>query len=266
MAKKRRLKKKEQYIREVVSERTGLTSFQFEFRYTDIAGNAAREVKTFSEKEYGSADLAKRAAVRYRDEFVRQNETIGIPIKKKTTVQELFDKKFELFPRSVKTVQHHESYFRNYIKDDYGERDIQSITSKDIQICLNRLVSTKSDDMISNVLGIWRDIFKTAAFLKLSVIDQTMMVEKPKSKAIIKKRQMLLDAPSLDDICERIMAKSRKDDRNYFNSVILCYIVKVMYYTGIRPAECFALSRNEIDLKNKRISIRFATGSNTIST
>ena len=35
MAKKRRLKKKEQYIREVVSERTGLTSFQFEFRYTD---------------------------------------------------------------------------------------------------------------------------------------------------------------------------------------------------------------------------------------
>lgn len=266
MAKKRRLRKKEQYIREVISDRTGMTSYQFEYRYTDIAGNPAREVKTFSEKEYGSADMAKRAAVRYRDQFVRQNETIGIPIKKKTTVQELYEKKFELFPRSVKTMKHHESYYRCYIKDDYGERDIQSITSEDIQICLNKMISTKSDDMISNVFGIWKDIFKTAAFLKLSVIDQTVMVEKPKSKAPIKKRQVLLDAPSIEDICERIMARARMDDKSYFNHMILCYIVKVMYYTGMRPAECFALSRDEIDLKSKTIAIRYAIGSNTVCT
>lgn len=258
---KRRLQKKEQYITEIISKRTGKISYKFEYRYTDIAGNPARETRTFSAKDFSSPEEAKRAAVLYRDQFLLQYEKTGIPVKRAITLDELFEKKFELFPKSLKTRKKHKSYYGLYIQPSFGNTDIKDLKAEDIQISLNAMAANKSDDLISSVLSIWRELFKTAIFMDVVVSDITIKVIKPKSKAANKKRAVLSTVPSLDYVINKIKEKSRQNDKAYYNGEILCYVIRVMAITGIRPAECFAISRDDIDLVNKELSINFSVGS-----
>lgn len=259
---KRRLNKKEKYITERVSERTGIHTFRFDYRYTDIAGNQDREIKVFSEKDYGSVEMAKRACVQYRDQFLFLHDSTGIPVKTSITVNQLFEKKFELFPRSYKTKKQQIINFNQYIKPKYGSYDIKDISAKDIQLTLNILVNDKSDNLISKVLSIWKGLYRTAIFLDLVTIDQTIKVIRPKSKASRKSRNVLSNVPSIEYVYEKIRDNSSQSDLSYYNGEILIYIIKVMYHSGIRPAECFAICRDDVDFKNKILYLNFAIGSN----
>lgn len=259
---KRRLQKKEQYITELTSSRTGMKSFKFHYKFTNISGEHDSITKTFPAKEYGSVDEAKRAAVNFRDKFILQYETVGIPAHKKYTLNELFEKKFELFPKSFKTQKRHKSYYKNYIQPLFGEKDITKIKAEEIQVSLNQLTMTKSDNLISMVFTLWKELFKAAIFLDVITFDQTIKVTRPKSKVIVKKKQVLTNVPSIDYVCDKIREKSTHGDFAWYNGEVLIYVVKIMYYTGIRPAECFALSRDDIDLDNNILRIQKAVGSN----
>lgn len=54
---------------------------------------------------------------------------------------------------------------------------------------------------------------------------------------------------------------TRNSDKDKFETEILIYALFVLYYTGMRPCECFALTRHDVLLKNRIIIINKEIGS-----
>ena len=85
--------------------------------------------------------------------------------------------------------------------------------------------------------------------------DETLKVIVPRSEKIETHRDVKMSC-SLDDVIKAIL----KYGPNKFNAKIIAYALITMAYTGIRPSECYALTKKDVDLKNKTISINKAIG------
>lgn len=261
MAKTKKFRK-EKYIKDRKSKKTGLITYQVSFAYLDDEGNETTYNKSFSEKEYGSAALAFEAAKQHRDKMRHKLNTEGIEKPKaKYSVDDAYILSKKLFPQSVETFRKHDVQYNAYIKPMYGNKPIIDIKASDIMFCLNALIEDKTDDTIKRVFGIWKRIISAALIEDILFKDPTIKVKIPRSEVPSFHRNVDTTIETIQKVQNAIMKYARKSVRYQFNAKRLCYAIQLMYYTGMRPSECFALTRSDLNFESLTISVNKAVGS-----
>lgn len=142
------------------------------------------------------------------------------------------------------------SQYRSKLKiilDAFGEKEISSITQKDIQVFLNGMES-RAESYVRDVLNILRQIFDAA-------IDDDLVRKNPaRSKRIVNPSKTRYERRALTESERRQIANGfssveRRDDRLY---------LAFLFYGGMRPGEVLGLRWEDIDRANGVIRIRQA--------
>lgn len=253
--------RKEKYIKQRYSSLTKKYSFQVSFEYYDLEGNPSTYTKTYNEKDYTTPGEALDAACKHRDKMRHKLNTEGIPKQSSYNLSEVYKLSKELFKLRVETIRKHDLLFSKYILSFVGDKEIKKVKALDIYKSLNNMASTSSDNTIERVFSIWKKIYKAARVHRLVTIDITEEVLVPKSEILKTKKDVTTNYATLEAVIEALRKRTKKSNNHIFNIELIIYGLKVMYYTGIRPCECFALKRSNIDLIKNNIYIDIELGS-----
>lgn len=245
--------KKEKYVSE--KKRKTTTSWVVKIPYY-IGSERRTYERAFSEADFG--DHARQMAIYHRNEKLAEFQQGNIP-QTAPTVRECFDRAGALFPRRPKTQRQHDYFLRLGI-GAMADVPIDQIKASDVQMSLNRYAETHTHDMTAKLLSVWRLIFKAAALDEIRVTDKTIGVTVPKDKKPVTKRKMEISKQEFDLFCEALLSYHEWDEEGAQISRAIWEVLQVMYYTGIRPAEAFALTDRDIDLEKGLISINKAVG------
>jgi len=178
------------------------------------------------------------------------------------TADKLFDRKFDIFAVNFKTKKNHTSIY-NIGKQDLGNKKITDITLAELQSNINKYAETHSAKMISHYISIWKQIYKTAQMDNIAVKDITILLKTPKSRKITKSKPVDLSDDDFDKFLDAVKRYNAIHKDGAYNSDIVIHLLLTMYYTGIRPAECLALTEKDIDFENNTITINKIVGSST---
>ena len=253
--------RKEKYIKQRVSPRTGTIAFQVSFTYKDIYDQTVDYNKSFTELDYSSASAALEQACKHRDAMRYQLSTVGIVKQQKITLREVFDDTKTTFTFRAETNRKHDLTFNKYIAPGLENKDISKVTAMDIQRSLNVMVEDCSDTLIKYVFSIWKTIIKTARMKKYIQINITEEVIKPSSMKIKQKKDVCTSYSTVTEVIESLRKRTKKSDKYLFDTEIIIYAIKVMYITGLRPAECFCLNKTDISFENSILDINKQIGS-----
>lgn len=218
--------------------------------------------KSFNVARFATATECMNTAKYWRDVKLKEIGS-GYSFAHTPTVFELFVQTRELYNIPVKTWKRHVSAYKHGI-DAYANIAITDIKASDIQLCINRAIEQYSTEATQRVLALWRQIYKTATMQDIPVSDKTIAVIIPKKKApAVEKKQVLI---SDDDFFKytnwlQTTYKYTRDPKGKHRKLVLLCLIWIMYYTGIRPSEAYALQRSDIDMVNNTISITKAVGS-----
>lgn len=227
--------RKEEYITQRCGK-SGKWTFQVFIRTDETT-----ITKSFSERDYGNAKLAFETAVNYRDRVKVEilNNTIFKP--QNITVEGVFEEYIESCPLSYTTKNKHRKLFNKYITTK--QTPIQQLTRADIVADLNNMVDTCADDTIDRVMSIYRnDVIQHALYKEYITRDLLAGVKCPRSIKIHQKKSTETDRETILEV-ERLLLASQC---NEYNKKLIYYLMEVLYYTGMRPAEAEALTRNDI--------------------
>lgn len=239
--------KKELYI----FQRQGKNGWTFQVK---IRTDDYNVVKSFAEKDYGSARTAYESAVLFR------NKTL-IDISEKTilkasafSVDEVFNDYIETTTDSYSTKNKHQKLYKKYISTK--DIPIQELTKADIISNLNAITDQCSDDTIARVYSIYRNDIVLHA-LNNEYINRDLMagIKRPASRLIVRKKETTTDRETILEVERLLLASDVKE----FNKKLIVYLIEVLYYTGLRPAEAEALTRD--DIKKDHIVINKQLGS-----
>lgn len=219
--------KKEKYVWQVKED----NGWRFIVKYKGIT-------KSFSEGVFGSARRAYDQAVAFRDKALTSfiDVMCGVCTQKVCTV---FNETFDILPVREETKRKHVIYFGKYAD---GDMLITDVTKATVIQSLNSMIRECSDDTIARMLSIWRRIFKTAIIKEYVRTDVTVGITPPKSQLIRRPhRKVLTDRATLDLVengLESILSRNE--------ALAVKNALEMMYYTGVRPCECFALNKEDI--------------------
>lgn len=245
--------KKEKYVSE--KKRKTTTSWVVKIPY--YLGNERRTYeRAFSEADFG--DHARAMAIYHRNEKLAEFQAGNVP-QTAPTVRECFDRAGALFPRRPKTQRQHDYFLRLGI-GSLADVPIDEIKASDVQMSLNRYAETHTHDMTAKLLSVWRLIFKAAVLDEIRVTDKTIGVTVPKDKRPVTKRKMEITRQEFDLFCEALLSYHEWDQEGAEISRTIWEVLQVMYYTGMRPAEVFALTDQDVDLEKRLISVNKAVG------
>lgn len=227
--------KKEQYIQQREGS-NGKYSFQVRIRTEDT-----EVVKSFKEKDFPSARIAYETAIRFRDKTLYEIRNGLVVRQSNSTVQDMFDYYLDTTTDSYKTKRKHTYLFNKYVL--HKETKMQQLTKAMIQEDLNRMVEIASNDTIMKVYSIWKNaIVNTALLQDILARDIMLGVRRPASKVIHIKKSTKTDRATLDKVKKLITGSLI----NKYNARIINFLLELLYYTGMRPAEALALTRNDI--------------------
>lgn len=243
--------KKEKYIEEMKG------------RYrVRIRKNGKDYMRYFNFADYPSERLCLQSAIQHRDKVLYEMQ-IGkyTATASDKTFDDVYEEMKVLFPKSIST---HNKFDILYNKHFYNLKDIPiaELSALDIIMCLNAMVETASDNTIQRCLSIVRQVIKTARIKKYILVDVTEEIIPPKSKYRVKKREPLANMDSVTRIIEEFES-CKSNARTKHDRYMIAQAIKILLYTGIRPAECFALTRDNIDLKKGTLHVTGQLGSTT---
>ena len=243
---------KEKYINEKESAKGKY--FRVYINYDDCGKRAAFS-KNVRIDDYPSRKVALDVAKGIRDQALLDIRAKRIRKMETPTIKEIYEKKFEIFPVSLKTKQKHYIYFQALA--DFKDTPIGDITVEQIQISINKYAETHSKGAVKRILILWGQLYKTAQIMGIPVTDKTLNITKPKSKVVTIRRDVNI---SVDDFNAFLDALLNYGNDPYYTRTIW-YLLKIMYYTGMRPAEVLALTRDDINLATGLIRVNKAVGS-----
>jgi integrase len=227
------------------------TAFLIEIPYKDEEGTQKRYTATVKVLDYGDEKTALIAAQRIRNEALNDIQS-GKLKRSFPTIKSLYRQKWELMPLSINTHEKQDAIYSTAIRP-IESKYIDEVTVSDIQLSVNQYALDHSQDAVSRLMTVWRQIFKCALILGYDVPDRTEAVIIPKSKIVTQHRDVRMN---VDDFL--IVLDALKDSGRY-NDRVIYYMLLIMYYTGCRPAEALALTAD--DISDMYIRINKAVGS-----
>lgn len=251
---KKLIKKKEKYIHEIITK-SGSHILKIEIRQQ---GQSFRKNVPIDDFETPGQALA--VAVKIRDETLAKMGQ-GYTVSQFPTVQQIYEKTFTLFPVRIKTKYRHDIFFRNGI-GDLALSPINKITSAQIQETLNVYGKTHTSRQTQGLLAVWRRIYKTSAMMNVNIIDRTVAVKIPECMED-DPRPKSISPEDLETFCEVLKDYNKTSLVGSYRSHAIYYAVQIMRYTGMRPNEVFALTKNDINLVTGFITINKSVRSTT---
>lgn len=209
----------------------------------------------FYAKDYSTPTEALKEAKKSRDRILTEID-LGSYVTDIPTVGQLYEKKYELIPCSLKSRERHDTFYKAGIQA-YENIRIDKLSAAQIQQSINDYSATHSYDMTKRLLGIWHLIYRTALLLQIPVIDRTQMVIVPKSKVLPKKRNTQTTTQDFYAFMEELQ---KYNDHSLYSQIVT-YICWTLFYTGMRLQEALGLMNDDIDFKNNVIHVRRSVGS-----
>ena len=250
---KKLIKKEEKYIHEIVTS-AGSHLLKIEIRKYDQTFR-----KNVRIEDFDTPGQALSFAVKLRDETLTKMSQ-GYTVSQFPTVGEIYEKTFTvLSPLRVKTKYRHDIFFRNGI-GDLALSPIDRISSAQIQETLNIYGKTHTSRQTQGLLAVWRRIYKAAAMMNINVIDRTVAVSIPECMED-DPRPKSISPEDLETFCDVLKDYNKTSVIGSYRSHAIFFAVMIMRYTGMRPAEVFALTKNDIDLVKGFITINKAVRS-----
>lgn len=203
--------------------------------------------------DYGDEKSALIAAQRIRNEALSDIQS-GKLKRSFPTIKSLYRQKWELMPLSINTHEKQDAIYNSAILP-LENKYIDEITVSDIQLSVNQYAQDHSQDAVSRLMTVWRQIFKCALILGYDIPDRTEAVIMPKSKIVTKHRDVRMNIDDFVTVLDELKKSSKYNDRAIY------YMLMIMYYTGCRPAEALALTAD--DISDMYIRINKAVGSTT---
>lgn len=214
-----------------------------------IQAYGQKYTKTLNLKNYQTEKEAILAAVEIRDKKLVEMKA-GYTVSNFKTVKEIFLKSYDVLPVRKKTVDRHKHFYKVGI-DKYSNYTIDKITPADIQESINTYSRNHTREQTSHLLAVWRRIYKTAVMLNINIPDRTIPVVIPECKKE-EPRKKEISSEDLLLFLEALEEYNGGEIRAAYENQCLYYVIQVMRYTGIRPAEALALSRKDIYLTSER--------------
>ncbi len=200
--------------------------------------------ESFSETEYGSARLAFDCALNFRNKTLADLSEKKYFPKTSIMLSQLFEESEDLSNINAKTKRNHLTLFNRYI----GDIKLDDFTSEFMIKKLNDISYSLSDDTISRVFHLFKRMDETAILKHYYAVPRCIGFKAPRSHKIIEiKEARITDKDTVKTVYENCADKSIKG------------IIAVAYYTGMRPAEIYALGKK--DIKNGYIYVNKQIGS-----
>ncbi|MBE6108781.1 MAG: site-specific integrase [Erysipelotrichaceae bacterium] len=246
------IKRQEKYITERVSKK-GTHSLEVCIR---MNGQSFR--KSVRIDEFPTPGAALAFCVKLRDETITKmragKRVTGFP-----TVRQLYEKSYEILPVSIKTRRRHDIYFRHCF-EPYADMPIDKVTAADLQICMNRFAESHTRQETGKMLAVWHRLYKCCGMMDIAVPDRSAAVQIPKGIQPVHRKKDI-SAEDLETFCAALLSYNAASIKGSYNCQAIYYAIRIMQYTGTRPAETFALMRKDIDLERNTITINKAAHS-----
>ena len=252
MMNKKIYKKSERYIQERI---TAGGSHLLRIQIRKFGQVYSESVKV---SDFDTPKQAMQFAQKLRDEALVKMKA-GYTVSKFPTVESLYHKSHELFPVRLKTIQRHDYFYRDAISM-HGSKTIDQITSADIQTSINQYAKNHTKKQVAGLLAVWRSLYKTCAMVNVNVFDRTVCVKIPDCKES-KPKEQTITSEDFNTFCDALLAYAHPSAESQYNTKALYYAVQVMRYTGLRPAETFALTKTDINLIAGYIDVNKASHS-----
>lgn len=219
------------------------SAFLVEIPYTDDAGRRQRFTETVRVVDCGSEKAALALAQK-----IRNNALLDIAAGKiravYPTVGRLYELKQEVLPLSVATKEKQDTIFRKALAD-LADTPINKVSVADIQATINAYAENHSDDAIHRLMSIWKQLYRVCVILEYPIEDKTIAVVVPKSKKVIQRRNQSMTMADFSRILDAVLLYNNRGVEAY-DSRCIWYLLLIMYFTGCRPAEGLALTRDDI--------------------
>lgn len=207
--------------------------------------------KSFNSKKYGTKTNALNVAKKHRDEMKIKLGVEYIFEPKETTLEDVFDLKLKTYAQAPQTERRVKSILNKFIEPIIPlETPFKDITYIDILRTLTEAKTKASDDTLNRILSFWKQLYKTAIINDIIQVDQTIKVIKPKS---LVPRKIKDQTTSYEELTKVLESLDHLKDKH--NAKIIKDTLLIMYYTGIRPAECYALYKTDFNLDSMTLSI-----------
>ena len=209
----------------------------------------ANATKYFSVEKHGDA-LALKMAEKYRDSLVssdRRRQRAKTVIAVKYTVQHAFERSLALYCRAQATKRQHAVLFNAHFEKFKG-MPLADVRARDIVEHLNDHV-TDSQNTLSRIRMIWIQIFNAGILDEAITSNIAQAIPVPQSEKIVTVRPKFTERDTIKRvISELTRTGSGISAHSHRLGTLIAYAIMVISETGMRPAECYALARSDIDL------------------
>lgn len=235
----------------------GTIVFRLKVNYYDSNGNRKQYTDSVKVRDYGGYRIAKEAAKQRLAEMQRETSTNTV-ITKKYTLNDLFGMIPDILNPSQGTMRGYNHPYNVGIKPKYGNRAIETIRTSDVQESLTDYAKMHTDGEVSRLKTVWSKLYFIAGQLELPIPDKTKYVKMPKSKIPTKKRETRISKEDFINFLYVLPAFGTATSKH--TNTMIYYACIIMYFTGLRPQEVYALSWSDIDMFNCTISVNKRVG------
>lgn len=158
--------------------------------------------------------------------------------------------------------------YLNYIQPDFGSRTVESITTEEIEQNLIESGKRLSSKAVNSLKSVWNKIFIVARRkdyrkdnpVQDVVINTFKIVDQDAARERLlgtKKERRRVDDETFNKVLD-IVLKPKKNNGSHsqasveYNQKMLAHALIVMRNTGMRPAECFALQKQDITIERQK--------------
>ena len=249
--------RKEKYITER-TRKNGI-AFQVAIPYYDQNGQRVQFSRSFPAADYPTKSDARKAAIRCRDEMLHKLNTNSVPVRNSKTVADVFEMSLASRSLAPETERQHRVIFSSCIPPELQRMPVRKLKTFDVKTNLAEIAKVKTDAAVKRTLTLWRQICETALDADLIEKDFMRAVRAPKSAQISTKREKVMSYP-LETVLDAIASYGRNTDEERFNNEIMIGGLTVCAALGLRPAEAFALRKEDVDLIGRKISVGYRVG------
>ena len=221
--------------------------------------DGTRFTKNVNKNSYSTPSEAMKAAKMIRDKALLDRD-YGRLVTKVPTVDYVYRKMNETLNYTKSSVIRHDFAYRAI--EPYGNREVTAITASDVMESVTAYAQTHSQHSCEIVLSLWSMIFDFANMLDVPVPNRAKTVKRkmPKAKVPVKHRKTECTDDEIETLLDELDTVSCKKPRCIYNRKMYKAIVLLLLHTGMRPAEAFALQKQDFSFVGKYVDINKSLG------